>query len=98
MLTLQEIISTIEGLSLDRRPGISDLYEEYYILRFCMCVCAHMCVHILTRLCASEILQRKQSAGLSPNPVSLNIIEFTQFIMYRIYYYYFKCSIGKNVV
>lgn len=63
-----------------------------------MCVCVHMCVHALTCLYGLEILHRKWSTGLSPNPSSLNIIEFTEFIMYGIYCYYFKCSIGRNLV
>lgn len=96
MLTLQEIISTTEGLGLDKSLGMNYLYEEYYILRFCVCV--HMHLHALTCFCGSEIFHRKQSIGLSANSTSLNIIEFTEFITYRIYYYYFKCSIGKNIV
>lgn len=41
MLTLQEIISTVEGLSLDKRLGMNNLYEECYILRF-SCVCTYV--------------------------------------------------------
>lgn len=53
MLTLQEILSTTEGLNLEKKLGMNNLYEEYYILRFCMCV--HIRVCALTSLCGSEI-------------------------------------------
>lgn len=72
MLALQEIVRTAEGLSLDKRPGIHDLYEKYHILRFC--VCAHKRIHALMCLYGSEFLHRKWSTVLSPNPTSLYIM------------------------